>query len=221
MSLTALKRKSLTMYGRSHSVGEDGFSLNGKQRISSYNLGRSVTRTPFRGPLPMGHGSGYSCRVSTGNRARVCGNQYPIVIHRSLMETSQTKVKRSTMNTHGMLENKYTGILHGSYPRSVVSAPPITSSSVYTYQLSRQSLACPHGFTNAGKDYKKTCSCISTKDLQLYSHGYNDDYNLRLNQACVKTDLTKVPKKTYHQCSESSNSQKTLVEIQVGNNCLL
>jgi hypothetical protein len=96
MSLATLKVKSLTAYGN-HS--KKGFSLNGPLRQPSLgeNLGRSVTRTPFRGPAPMGHGTGSRCRLS-GWRARKCGSSYPIHIHRSSLGTPQTLVKRSTMN---------------------------------------------------------------------------------------------------------------------------
>ena len=109
MSLAAFKAKSLTMYGN-HST-KDGFSLNGPLRQPSLgeNLGRSVTRTPFRGPAPMGHGMGSRCRVG-GWRARTCGGTYPISIHRSCLGTPQTLVKRSTMNEKGLIETVRTPI---------------------------------------------------------------------------------------------------------------
>ena len=120
MSLATLKTKSLTMYGKTHST-KDGFSLNGVYRHPSLgeNLGRSVTRTPFRGPAPRGHGCGGRCRVG-GRKARLCGGTYPIRIVRSCLGTTQTKVKTSTLNMKGFLETKYKGILHGVYPNTHV-----------------------------------------------------------------------------------------------------
>lgn len=115
MSIATMKAKSLAMYS-THS-DKSGFSLNGALRHPVANLGRSVTRTPFRGPAPMGHGMGSRCRVG-GWRARTCGGTYPQSIHRSSLGTRQTTVKPSVMNQKGMIETKYTGILHGAYPRS-------------------------------------------------------------------------------------------------------
>jgi len=142
MSLATLKAKSLTMYGKTHST-KDGFSLNGPLRHPSLgeNLGRSVTRTPFRGPAPMGHGMGSRCRVG-GWRARTCGESYPIHIHRSSLGTPQTLVKRSTMNEKGLLETKYMGILHGVYPRTHVKKVEKETGG-YTQVLGRKVLSCP------------------------------------------------------------------------------
>jgi len=114
MSIATMKAKSLTLYGKSHST-KDGFSLNGTLRLPSQgqNLGRSVTRTPFRGPAPMGHGEGSTCRLK-GWRARICGNQFPVDIHRSSIGIPQTLIKRSTMNQSGMLEKRFTCLFHGA-----------------------------------------------------------------------------------------------------------
>jgi len=136
-----MKAKTLTMYGKTHSTKE-GFSLNGPLRQPSLgeNLGRSVTRTPFRGPAPMGHGMGSRCRVG-GWRARTCGTTYPIHIHRSCLGTPQTLVKRSTMNENGLLETKYKGILHGVYPKTHVYKVE-KDASHYT-QTKGRVLSCP------------------------------------------------------------------------------
>jgi len=114
MSIATMKAKSLTLYGKSHST-KDGFSLNGMLRLPSQgqNLGRSVTRTPFRGPAPMGHGEGSTCRLK-GWRARICGHKYPDDVHRSSIGIPQTLIKRSTMNQSGMLEKRFTGLFHGA-----------------------------------------------------------------------------------------------------------
>ena len=119
MSIATLKRKSYVLYGKSHS--KDGqFALNGTLRLPTQNLGRSVTRTPFKGPYPMGHGCGSPCRVG-GWRSRVCGHGYPQIISNSgSCITPQTEIKRSTMNMSGLIQTKYMGILHGTYPNTSV-----------------------------------------------------------------------------------------------------
>jgi hypothetical protein len=114
MSIVALKRKSLTQYGSKHYNSKGQFALNGVVRQLPYNLGRTVTRTPFVGPYPVGHGQGKTCRVS-GWRARATGNSYPVIVSNSgSCIIPQTEIKRSTMNNAGMIETRYKGILHAS-----------------------------------------------------------------------------------------------------------
>jgi len=57
MSIHTLARKAQALYCRNHSVGSDGFSLNGKLRVQGIheNISRSQTSTPFRGTVPVGN----------------------------------------------------------------------------------------------------------------------------------------------------------------------
>jgi len=111
MSIVGLKNKSYVLYGKSHS-DKTGFSLHGVHRQPPPTLGRSPNRTPFRGPVPMGHGCGSRCRVG-GWRARVCGSSYPIEVHRTLMVCPQTEVQKPSMTYQGYREMALMGILHG------------------------------------------------------------------------------------------------------------
>ena len=103
MSIATLKKKTEARYFP-HSVPNVGFSLNGVTRFlgaGDTSLGRSVTRTPFRGSVPMGHGGGGRCRVSgVKGRASRCdsNDEYPINIIRSGEQVPQTLVKKSTMS---------------------------------------------------------------------------------------------------------------------------
>lgn len=90
MSIVALKRNSRRF---KVPVSANGFSLNGTLRnigsVGQTNLAKSVTRTPFRGPLPMGHG---------------CINgAYPVVISNSgsCCSNDPNIIKKSTKNTRG------------------------------------------------------------------------------------------------------------------------
>ena len=72
MSLAVLKKKAQTKYSKNMAVGHDGFSLQGKLRnfgvVGKTNLGRSVTKTPFHGIVPIGNGGccgDYEVRVIT------------------------------------------------------------------------------------------------------------------------------------------------------------
>ena len=107
MSINVLKRKSKRYLDPISGQGKNGFSLVGGHRnigvVGPTNLGKSVTRTPFRGPNPMGHG--------TKN------GKYPIVIQNSgsCCTNDPDIIKTTVKNTHGMIEKRFQGILHGAY----------------------------------------------------------------------------------------------------------
>ena len=107
MSINVLKRKSKRYFDPVSGQGKNGFSLVGGHRnigvVGPTNLGKSVTRTPFRGPNPMGHG--------TKN------GKYPIVIQNSgsCCTNDSSIIKKTVKNTHGMIEKRFLGILHGAY----------------------------------------------------------------------------------------------------------
>lgn len=90
MSIVALKRNSRRFQVP---VSANGFSLNGGHRnigqVGVTNLAKSVTRTPFRGNIPMGHGGrDGKYVVSIYNSGSCCTNDPSIV-------------KLSTKNTKG------------------------------------------------------------------------------------------------------------------------
>jgi len=211
MSIVALKNKSYTLYGKSHSVGKDGFSLNGKIRPFTYNLGRSVTYTPFKGPFPKGHGQGSSCRVKEGNRGRTCGGTYPIQIIQSNTQEPQTEVKRSVMNTLGMIEDKYTGILHGQYPNTMVGPLPSTHAITYIEHLKNKSLVCENAYSTHTKyvDRPDNGSCVYAKDAKLFAHGYTNDYMIRYTRKCLETNVNTI-QKNYLQCSGNSKVESLI-----------
>lgn len=96
MSIVALKRNSRRF---KVPVSANGFSLNGTLRnigsVGQTNLAKSVTRTPFRGAAPMGHGS--------------CCGSYPINIHNSgsCCVNDPTIIKKSTKNTMGHIYESF------------------------------------------------------------------------------------------------------------------
>lgn len=204
MSIATLKKKSNTLYStginfNTVSVNKVGFSLNGISRpvgvVGPTNLAKSVTRTPFRGTTPVGYGGGSSCRVS-GWRARknkCTGLEYPIVISNSgSCQTPQTLVKPSTMNTKGMIEMKYMGILHGTQPKMTVQVgvgdPLQTSQGTYLQTLDRQAFACSNAITKETYGmpaaYENTCNI--TKYLDPLQTSY-DVYNTKLSALCNVT----------------------------------
>ena len=182
------------MYG-SHSKGKDGFSLNGKTRFTSgvgANLGKSVTRTPFRGSEPMGHGGGERCRLG-GWRARVnhCdGPQYPRKVSNSgSCCAQQTLVKVSVMNTKGMIESRFKGILHGAYPKTWVKAPQPENSS-YLLKVVGNESGCPNVVTHGEGTVKATNGCGPyAKTL----HPTTEAHLLAVTSQCVNPSCTQIP----------------------------
>jgi hypothetical protein len=80
-------------------VVSTGFSLNGGHRnigrVGQTNLGRSVTRTPFRGNAPVGHGG------TNGSYVVAISNSGACATNRADM------IKPSSLNTKGMLAKRY------------------------------------------------------------------------------------------------------------------
>lgn len=110
MSLAVLKRKSQRFrnaHVSSSSVAGVGFSLNGTLRnTSGFRLLSGTTRTPFKGPLPRGHGSG--------------NGAYPLIISNTgsaVGINDSTIVKRSNVSDATMRNLKYRWIHGGTYPR--------------------------------------------------------------------------------------------------------
>lgn len=112
MSIATLKCK--TMRGGNprldplSGIGAKGFSLNGGYRnvgaVGQFRMVSNVTRTPFRGTQPMGHGgfNGEYYKVPS-NSGSCCANDDAII-------------KRSTLTTAGMIDEKYKWT-KSQYPR--------------------------------------------------------------------------------------------------------
>lgn len=206
MSIATLKKKSRVLYStgvnfNTLSVPKLGFSLNGISRVvgsvGPTNLAKSVTRTPFRGNTPVGYGGGSSCRVS-GWRARknkcTSTSDYLIQVHNSgSCVIPQTLVKPSVINTKGMIEKKYMGLLHGSYPKSVVQPgvgdPLYTSQGLYLSILDRKAFSCENALIK--NEYKDSmcnsstepCTQPSTYTKTLNTISY-DVYNIKKSAQC-------------------------------------
>jgi hypothetical protein len=216
MSIATLKRKSLAQY-TNHCNQKGQFSLNGVYRQAPYTLGRSVTRTPFRGPDPMGHGQGGRCRVG-GWRARVCGNSYPLIVSNSgSCIVPQTEIKRSTMNNAGMIETRYKGILHGS-PSNVYRVDK--DQGTYIQKQTSQS-SFPNTIVQTGYVVSPSCTEANSSSNTVSSETYSEktprqctpytknetrltyeQYNAQLVRQCVPI---KSPYKGINTCSPAMN----------------
>lgn len=116
MSIATLKRKT-NLGGNPRNdpisgIGTKGFALNGTLRniggVGQFRMVSNVTRTRFRGNTPMGYGGS--------------GGSYPIYVFNSgdCSTNDGSIVKKSTKNTQGMLDERFKGILYGTYPNTWV-----------------------------------------------------------------------------------------------------
>ena len=112
MSIATLKKKTKMGGGSSRmdpksGIGKNGFSLNGTHRnigsVGQFRMVSNVTRTPFRGTEPMGSGGSGGKYV---NKPLNSG---------SFIYNDNQKVKKSSLNTSGMIATKYMW-MKGKYP---------------------------------------------------------------------------------------------------------
>lgn len=112
MSIATLKRK--TMRGGNprldpvSGIGAKGFSLNGGYRnigaVGQFRMVSNVTRTPFRGTQPMGHG-GFN------------GEYYDVPSNSGAAITNDDSIiKHSSLTTAGLIDEKYKWT-KSQYPR--------------------------------------------------------------------------------------------------------
>jgi len=182
MSIVALKRKTAARYGPHSAAG--GFSLNGNTRFKGpgqVSLAESVTRTPFRGTAPMGHGGGARCRVrGIKGRAAKCNSagDYVVQVHNSgSCCTVDPSIKRSSMSMGGMLEKRDMCSRHGAYPCTWVKPSIPDSRPLVRY--------CP---VTATVDTNKCHYTGFTKDQNVHTLNYEQYKVQRIATAmlCMK-----------------------------------
>lgn len=118
MSIVALKRKSSRFQDKIS--GKSGFSINGTLRnqgwVGQTSHGRSITRTPFRGHVPIGHGGSdgkYVVNVVDGG---------PCIVNDASI------VKRSNMNNKGKI------YAHDYYPTPVFNLDCNSSCKIISFK---------------------------------------------------------------------------------------
>lgn len=112
MSIATLKRKAMKggnpRLDPVSGIGANGFSLNGGYRnigaVGQFRMVSNVTRTPFRGTQPMGHG-GFN------------GEYYNRPLNSGAAITNDDSIiKHSSLNTAGLIDEKYKWT-KSQYPR--------------------------------------------------------------------------------------------------------
>ncbi len=184
MSIVTLKRKSQAIHS---DVSKGIFNINGVLRLPPPTLIRSPTYTRMKENSPIGHGTGSHCRVK-GIQGKSCKNEYPIVIHRTDCYTQQG-VKKSTKSNKAMLDTRFVGIFHGSYPKSVHGGFPSKTNSDVIQESARNTMKCLPLVGEVGQT-----NCVVSKNINKYKVTYSE-YLLKLTSQCVKEPL---PVKIWH-----------------------
>lgn len=156
MSIVAMKRNANRYFKPVSGQGRDGFSLVGGHRnigaVGPTNLGRSVTRTPFKGALPKGNGGCCgSYQVSIANSGSCCTNDASII-------------KTTVKNNAGMLDDKYKWT-KSVYPRYWVQDTSPENFSQGSYIRAQKALAAGRcgqvTATDAGEPVKCSQGCLA------------------------------------------------------------
>ena len=200
MSIATLKRKTQTQYNNMSVGSKAGFSLNGTHRSQGYvgqtSLSRSLPKTMMKGNVKRGYGG-------------CCGkyNDAPIVQSAVTSLNDPTVVKKSVINTNGMIESKYMWTKR-PFPYAVVKpdnnlnlttqSSYITNRAKLTIQdVNKCNLTLPtvqpiNTCYNKDNCYKKTY----TKPVSDYIPISQGEYLLKLNNNCTKQDVVNVQSKS-------------------------
>ena len=176
MSIVVLKRKSIRYQAKISGKGSKGFSINGGLRnqgwVGQTTLGRHLSKTPFRGNLPMGNGGccgNYDVSILSGSN---CCTNDPNIIKRSTMNTSPYILASVEHPTPVFIPNCTKGCLKNTDSSFIDFTPFIHSQGNYIKHKrnvhNREELCCPP--TKSDEDKSKVCPCPDvSKDVNIQS----------------------------------------------------
>ncbi len=176
MSLVVLKRKSIRYQAKISGKGSKGFSINGGLRnqgwVGQTTLGRHLSKTPFRGNLPMGNGGccgNYDVSILSGSN---CCTNDPNIIKRSTMNTSPYILASVEHPTPVFIPNCTKGCLKNTDSSFIDFTPFIHSQGNYIKHKrnvhNREELCCI--LPKSDEDKSKVCPCPDvSKDVNIQS----------------------------------------------------
>jgi hypothetical protein len=189
MSIATLKRKTASKYNNSSVDSDRGFSLNGGYRNQGYvgqtSLSRSITRTLRKGNAIRGHGT--CCGVYRNS---------PIIQSGTCCTEDPSVIKRSVINTKGMLDVRYS-CQDGC---NVVKPDSNLNANTQGEQVARKQKEClaytidvSGNLTKCIDSFGKSnqISCLCTKPESEYLHYDSSVYTQNLRAKCVNT-ITKI-----------------------------
>jgi len=198
MSIATLKRKTQTQYNNMSVNSKHGFSLNGTTRSQGYigqtSLSRSLPRTLMRDGVPRGHGG-------------CCGTfiKHPIITSAVTSLNDPNIVKPSSINTLGMIENKYKKPLYHEHVVKPDNNQNINTQNQYVKNLAKTTIECANAL-KATDDEIKTAACNACNNYNTFykkkirnftkvstlpiSQG---EYLIKLSNKCIDSDVKYVP----------------------------
>lgn len=189
MSIATLKRKTQTKYNNMSVNTGTGFSLNGTTRNQGYigqtSLSRTLVRTLRNGTAVRGHGG---C-CSDASKAPILQAEFTNLEDNSV-------VKKSSLNTMGMLKRRYNNKNYNFVKPD--SNNNINNSQYHTDKIKKDCIRCTESTINTNT----TISCCKecnpnenniTKPIETYMHISGSQYVEELNNKCVENDIVFVP----------------------------
>jgi hypothetical protein len=229
MSIVTLKRKTLAQnYHITNPAlrSPDGFSLNGTHRSQGYigqtSLSRSLPRTPMKGNVAKGHGG-------------CCGQYYQGNIIQSAVTSLEDigAVKKSSINTRGLIDTKYRWIRRPQPFTTVNNITRINTQNEYIRYISQKVLkntttpgspcydevdpdTLPDSFyqkctTLTKSQISDLCPRSKIVKTEKYTGAITGDaYILKLHKKCVFDDEFKFQVKTTRSPFTCSNSNSVV-----------
>jgi len=213
MSIATLKKKTQTKYNNMSVGSTTGFSLNGTLRNQGYvgqtSLSRSLPKTMMKGNVKCGHGG---CSGTYNNA--------PIIQSAVTSLNDPTVIKKSVLNTSGMIESKYMWTKR-PFPYAVVKPDynnNINDSGDYITKLSKATIKSvnlcdkilptiqPKTQCANYDAYFKTNTCAYTKPESDYVAMSQGEYIINKNNKCIDNDPINPPKNTYRTPSACGNT---------------
>jgi hypothetical protein len=198
MSIATLKRKTQTQYNNMSVNSKHGFSLNGTTRNQGYigqtTLSRSLPRTLMRDGAPRGYGG--CCGTFT---------KHPIITSAVTSLNDPNVIKPSTINTLGMIENKYKKSLYHNPSVKPDNNQNINVQNQYIKNLAKNTIECVgalkatndeiiaascNACSNYNSFYKKKILNFTKVSTLPVSQG---EHLLKLIDKCSKLDTVNVP----------------------------
>ena len=189
MSIATLKRKTQTKYNNMSVNTGTGFSLNGTRRNQGYigqtSLSRSLVRTLRNGTAVRGHGG---CCTDA--------SKAPVLQSEFLCLEDNAVVKKSSLNTMGMLKRRYNN-------KNYKVVKPDMNNNINTAQdlidkVKKETLNCTVSVIDTNPTISSCDDCNPnendiTKPIESYMQISGTEYVEQLKKECLENDTFYVP----------------------------
>lgn len=189
MSIATLKRKTLTKYNNMSVNTGTGFSLNGTTRNQGYvgqtSLSRTLVRTLRNGSAVRGHGG---C-CTDASKAPIIQTEFTNLEDNAI-------VKKSSLNTMGMLKRRYNNKNYNFVKPD--NNNNINTSQYHTDRVKKDCIRCTESTINTKVSIPCCNECKPnenniTKPIETYMHISGSQHTQDLTLKCAENDKLYVP----------------------------